>query len=111
MLTFLLSTLAGATIGSSYVLLRTPRSGRENQAFILDFIETTKINAEHVSEQAFELEQSLNNLTMEVQNIQQYFVPDLLDIVDDFKMEADSSKRRIQDEIQEINRELEQFKS
>ena len=109
MLTFLLSTLAGASIGSSYVLLRTPRSGRENQKFIKDFITTTKVNIDHVSEQAVELEQSLNTLTREVRNIQQHFVPELLDITDDFKTEMDSSKRRINDEVQEINRELEQI--
>lgn len=109
MLTFLLSTVGGAIIGSSYVLLRTPRSGKENQQFIKEFIQTTQTNIDHVADQAADLQQSLNNLTFEIKNVQQYFVPDLLKIAEDFKVEAAVSSRRIQDELQEIEREISQL--
>ena len=111
MFTFLLSALAGASIGGSYVLLRTPRSGQENQAFIKDFIQTTKTNLDYVTEQASELEQSVYNLTNEIQNIQSYFLPDLMEVAKDFQEDVQISKRRIHDEMNEINRELDQFKS
>lgn len=107
MLTFLLSTIGGAVIGGSYVLIRTPRSGKENQEFIKDFIETTQANLENVSEEASNLGESLNHLTSEVKHIQQYFIPEMLDIVGDFKEDAEISSRRIQHEMDEINHEIE----
>lgn len=107
MITFLLASLTGSLIGSSYVLLRTPRSGKENQIFVKEFIESTQENIDDVSKQVSGLEGSLNNLNREIKNIQQSFIPDLLDITEDFKNNADISSRRIQDEMKEINLELE----
>lgn len=109
MITFLLSTLGGALIGGSYVLIRTPRSGKENQLFVKDFIQTTEKNIDNVSKQAADLQQSLNHLNVEIQNIQKYFVPDLVEISVDFKNHAEVSNRRIQNDIQIINNELENF--
>lgn len=106
MLTFTLSALAGALIGGSYVLIRTPRTGKENQQFVKDFIQTTQENIQNVSEQALSVEQAIQNLTTEVQNIQKNFIPDIIEIAEDFKIEAAVSTRRINDEITEINREL-----
>lgn len=101
--------MGGAIIGGSYVLLRTPRSGQENQEFIKDFLETTQTNLDHVADQAVDLQQSLNNLTTEIKNVQQYFVPELLEIAEDFKGEATVSSRRIQDELKEMEREINQL--
>lgn len=106
MFTFTLSALAGAVIGGSYVLVRTPRTGKENQLFIKDFIETTQDNIQNVSNQALNMEQAIKNLTTEVQNIQSDFLPEVIDIADDFKNEAALSTRRIDEDLTEINREL-----
>lgn len=106
MLTFLLSTVGGALIGGSYILIRTPRSGKENQLFVKDFIQTTEKNIDNVSNQVHGLKQSLNNLNFEIQNIQEAFVPELLEITDDFKNHAEVSNRRIQNDLDNINREL-----
>lgn len=101
--------MGGAIISSSYVLLRTPRSGKENQEFIKDFTQTTQTNIDQVANQAADLQHSLNNLTTEIKNIQQYFVPDILEIAEDFKAEATVSSRRIQEELKEMEREINQL--
>lgn len=106
MFTFTLSALAGALIGGSYVLIRTPRTGKENQQFVKDFVQTTQDNLQNVSNQALSVEQAIQNLTTEVQNIQYTFIPEVMEIAEDFKTEAAISTRRINDEIHEINREL-----
>lgn len=106
MLTFLLSTLGGAVIGGSYVLIRTPRSGKDNQEFVKNFMNNTKKNLDDVTHKASNLENSLTNLTLEIKNIQKNVVPDLVDIVQDFEKDAKVSNRRIQDEMHEINREI-----
>lgn len=106
MFTFTLSALAGALIGGSYVLIRTPRTGEENQQFVKDFIQTTQDNLHNVSEQALNVEQAIRNLTTEVQNVQETFIPDVIEIAEDFKIDAAISTRRINDELLEINREL-----
>ncbi|MDN6161722.1 MAG: YtxH domain-containing protein [Pisciglobus halotolerans] len=111
MLTFLLSTLGGAIIGGSYVLIRTPRSGKENQLFVKNFLETTQKNIDDVSVQAAELQDSLNNLNTEIKKVQQTFIPEVSDISEDFKNNAKVSNRRIQNEIEDINLELEKFDS
>lgn len=107
MFTFTLSALAGALIGGSYVLIRTPRTGKENQEFVKNFIQTTQANIENVSDQALGVEQAIRNLTAEIQNIQVNFIPEVIEIADDFKTEATISTRRIKNEMEEINRELE----
>ncbi len=106
MFTFTLSALAGALLGGSYVLIRTPRTGKENQQFVKDFIQTTQDNLQNVSEQALGVEQAIRNLTTEVQNVQTTFLPEVMEIAEDFKNEAAVSTRRINDELLEINREL-----
>lgn len=106
MFTFTLSALAGALIGGSYVLIRTPRTGEENQQFVKDFVQTTQDNLENVSEQVLSVEQAIRNLTTEVQNVQETFIPEVMEIAEDFKTEATVSTRRINDEITEINRKL-----
>lgn len=107
MLTFTLSALAGALLGGSYVLIRTPRTGKENQEFVKDFIQTTQDNLQNVSEQALNMEQAIQNLTTEIQIVQETFIPEVMMIAEDFKTESAISTRRINDEMHEINRELE----
>ena len=67
MFTFTLSALAGALIGGSYVLIRTPRTGEENQQFVKDFIQTTQDNLQNVSDQALSVEQTKAVITKLIQ--------------------------------------------
>lgn len=107
MFTFLLGALGGAALGGSYVLLRTPRSGEENQRLVKDYVETTQANIQDVSDKANNLQQSMHNLTTEVELLQVNFIPEVSEIAGRFKDEADMYTRRINDEIETINREVE----
>lgn len=109
MLTFLLSSLAGAAIGGSYVLIRTPRSGKENQKFVKDFIQTTQDNIDHVTAETADLQRSISHLTNEVKTIQNHVLPDLVNIANTFKIDAAASSRRIQDNMNTIDREIKEF--
>lgn len=107
MFTFILSALGGAVIGSSYVLLRTPRTGKENQYFVKDLVQTTQANIQDVSDKAVTMQQAMTNLTTEVQILQVDFVPEVTSIANRFSDEAAVYTRRINDGVAEINREVE----
>ena len=106
MFTFMVGALGGALVSGSYVLLRTKRTGKENQQFVKDFYHTTKANAENVSDKASNVKASVNNLNVEVAKLQTGFMPEMMAIADDFKTEATVYTRRINDGIQDINQEV-----
>lgn len=103
MFSFLTGLLGGAAIGGGYVLLRTPRSGSENQIFVKDFVNTTKTNVADVQAKASNLQAAVKQLNAEVTKLQVGFVPEVMEIADAFKTEASVYTRRINDEIEQIN--------
>lgn len=107
MFTFMLGAIGGAVVSGSYVLLRTPRTGKENQQFMKDFYHTTKANVEDVSDKASNLQASVNNLNVEVAKLQTGFLPEMMHIAKNFQTEANVYSRRINDGVQEINQEVE----
>lgn len=104
---FLLGFLGGAVASAGYVLLRTPRSGQENQKFVKDYIDTTKVNVENVQDKASNVQASVNNLNAEVAKLQVGFIPEVTKIAEEFQAEVDLHSRRINHEIEQINREVE----
>lgn len=106
MFTFLLGTLGGLAFGSSYVLLKTPRSGKENQELVMKYIQDTTDNVENVSDKVTNFQQALSNLTTEMQNLGEQFVPEMTEIVEDFTVESDLHMRRITDGIEEVQSEI-----
>lgn len=107
MFSFLTGLLGGAAIGGGYVLLRTPRSGSENQLFVKDFYNTTKTNVADVQDKASNLQAAVKQLNAEVTKLQVGFVPEVQKIAEDFQTEATVYTRRINDEIQQINNHTE----
>ena len=103
----MLGAIGGALFSGSYVLLNTPRTGRENQIFIKDLYYTTKDNAEEVSDKTANVQDALHHLNMEVNKLQLDFVPEITRDVHNFQTEVEVYKRRINDEVQEINKEVE----
>lgn len=103
----MLGALGGAALGGSYVLLNTPRSGRDNQLFIKNFVETTQTNIEDVTEKNENLQNALSNLNAEVEKLQAGFIPEVTSIADDFSNEVNVYMRRINDGVSEINSEVE----
>ena len=100
MFSFLISASVGALFGGSYVLLRTPRTGKENQEFIKQFYYDTKADVEDVQDKASNVQASLNQLKVEVTKLQTGVVPELMHTADDFKVEAQVYSRRINDEVE-----------
>ena len=107
MFSFLIVLLGGAAIGGGYVLLRTPRSGSENQIFVKNFVNTTKTNVADVQDKASNLQAAVKELNAEITKLQVGFVPEVMEIVDDFQVEASVYTRRITDEIEQINNHTE----
>ena len=107
MISFLDGLLGGAAIGGGYVLLRTPRSGSENQIFVKDFYNTTKTNVADVQDKASNVQAAIQQLNAEVTKLQVGFVPEVQKIVDDFQTEAAVYTRRINGEIDQINNHTE----
>lgn len=103
----MIGALGGALVSGSYVLLRTPRTGKENQEFIKDFYYTTKANVNDVQDKASNVQDSMNQLNVEVAKLQTGFLPEVMGIADNFKTEAEVYTRRINDGVQEINQEVE----
>jgi gas vesicle protein len=111
MFTFMLGAIGGALFSGSYVLLNTPRTGKENQRFVKEFYYTTKENVEDVSDKTANVQDALHNLNQEVNKLQLDFVPDIMHDVHNFQTEAEVYKRRINDGIQEINTEVDLLKN
>ena len=107
MFSFLTGLLGGAAICGGYMLLRTPRSGSENQIFVKDFYNTTKINVADVQDKASNVQAAVKQLNAEVTKLQVGFVPEVKKIVDDFQTEAAVYTRRINGEIEQINNHTE----
>lgn len=107
MISFLAGLLGGAAIGGGYVLLRTPRSGSENQIFVKDFYNTTKTNVADVQDKASNVQAAVQQLNAEVTKLQVGFVPEVQKIVEDFQTEAAVYSRRINGEIEQINNHTE----
>lgn len=107
MFTFMLGAIGGAVVSGTYVLLNTPRTGKENQKFVKEFYYTTKENVEHVSDKAANTQNAVTNLKLEANKLQLDFIPEVMRTADDFKTEAEVYTRRINDSIQEINQEVE----
>lgn len=110
MFTFMLGAIGGAVVSGSYVLLRTPRTGKENRDFAKNFYNTTKVNAENVSDEVGNVQAAANNLKLEVNKLQLGFIPEIMHDVNDFKTEAQVYSRRINDGIEIINNEVEAMK-
>lgn len=111
MFTFMLGALGGAIVSGSYVLLRTPRTGKENQQFVKEFYHTTKANTENVSDKVSTVQASVNNLKVEVAKLQTGVLPEIMTIANDFQTEAEVYTRRINDGIQDINHDVNKMKA
>lgn len=107
MFTFMLGAIGGAVASGTYVLLNTPRTGKENQKFVKEFYYTTKENVEYVSDEAANVQNAVTNLKLEANKLQLDFIPEIKRSADDFKTETEVYTRRINDGIQEINQEVE----
>jgi gas vesicle protein len=111
MFTFMLGAIGGAVVSGTYVLLRTPRTGKENQKFVKEFYQTTKSNVDNVSDKVGDVQAAVNNLKLEVNKLQLHQLPDIMNDVNDLQTEAKVYSRRINDGITVINNEVDAMKA
>ena len=102
MFTFLLGALGGVALGGGYVLLNTPRSGKDNQRFVKDLYYTTKYNIEDVQDKAANFQEAMNTFNAELNYVQMDFVPEIMGSVNSLTEEADVYMRRINDGVNEM---------
>lgn len=102
MFTFLLGALGGVALGGGYVLLNTPRSGKDNQRFVKDLYYTTKYNIEDVQDKAANFQEAMNTFNAELNYVQMDFVPEIMGSVNSLTEEADVYMRRIDDGVNEM---------
>lgn len=106
MFTFLLGTLGGVALGGGYMLLNTPRSGKDNQRFMKDLYHTTKYNVEEVQDKAADFQEATNTLNTELNYVQMEFVPEVMNSVNNLTEEADLYIRRINDGVNEMKTDI-----
>lgn len=107
MFTFLVGALGGALATGGYVLLRTPRSGKENQEWLENYYNTAKYNAKNVQDKAGDVQEAVTRLQTELANVQVNVVPDIMESVEDLQTNASVYTRRINDTVDVINHEIE----
>lgn len=116
--TFLTGFLGGAAFGGIYMLLTTPRSGKENRRVIKHYAEDVQTDVKNVQAKAETMQGALANVNDEVTKLQVGFVPEAKSIANDFSNEVNVYTRRInegvkdiQDEFEDMNRRIEQAKN
>lgn len=106
---FLLSFLGGALVTGSIVALRSPRSGKANQYRTKRYVHHVKNEAYSVSQALLSVKDSATALASEISTVQQQVAPSVQESLDEFQLHAQVHGRRIQDDLDKINDELEQF--
>jgi gas vesicle protein len=104
---FLLGSLSGIVLGGIYGLLKTPRSGKENQEVMKEYIDDTTYHVQDVSERVKDLKSAINNLTDEGKKLQEGFVQDVQKIADEYMYEAEPRLRRIQEKAEKMTKDIE----
>lgn len=104
---FLLGSLSGLVLGGIYGLVKTPRSGKENQEFLKDYIDETNHHVQDVTDKVNDLKHSIGTLTNEAKFVQNEFMADVQSTVSEFQYEAEPRLRRIQDKTEKIQSEVE----
>ncbi|OJF95765.1 YtxH domain-containing protein [Alkalibacterium sp. 20] len=104
---FLLGSLSGLVAGGIYGLIKTPRSGEENQQALKNYVDETSDHLQDVSNKVNELKISINQLTTEISFVQNDFMDEMQLIAKEFQHEAEPRLRRIQEKSGKIQTEVE----
>lgn len=104
---FLLGSLSGILLGGIYGLLKTPRSGKENQQVVKTYIDDTTYHVQDVTDRVNDLKTAVNQLTAEGKSLQEGFVADIQELSDDYMNEAEPRLRRIQEKTDKMTKDIE----
>lgn len=104
---FLLGTLSGVVLGGVYGLLKTPRTGKENQNMLKDYIDDSTDQFKDMNDKVSDLKASIQNLTDEGMKLQNEFMTDIQQISNEYMYEAQPRLERIKRKTDKINKDLE----
>lgn len=104
---FLLGSLSGIVVGGIYGLIKTPRTGKENQEAIKVYIDDTNTHVQDVTDKVNDLKESISQLTQEAKFVQNEFSADVQATVTDFQYDMEPRLRRIQEHADKIQSEIE----
>lgn len=105
---FLLGSLSGVILGGVYGLLKTPRSGKENQEVVKSYIDKTTDHVQDVSDRVGDLKVAIQNLTDEGKKLQEGFATDMQHLTEEYMNEAEPRLRRIQDKADKMTKDIEE---
>lgn len=103
---FILGSLSGLVAGGLYGLIKTPRSGKENQEALRNYADETSDHISDVSDKVNELKDSINQLKTEISFVQTDVVDEMTLIAKEFQHEAEPRLRRIQEKADKIQTEV-----
>lgn len=103
----ILGFLLGSAVGAAFGLLTTPRSGKENQLAVKEYIDGTTYQVKDVSEKVKDLQDSIQTLTTEGQALFNAFSKDMEQTANTFTHEAEPRIRRIEDHLNTLTKDME----
>lgn len=105
---FVLGSLSGLVAGGIYGLIKTPRSGKENQQALRNYADETSDHLQDVSDKVSDLKDSINQLKAEVSFVQNDVMDEMTLIAKEFQHEAEPRLRRIQEKTKKIQTEAQE---
>lgn len=103
----ILGLLVGGVAGAAYGLLTTPRTGKENQQMMKDYIDGTTTHVEDVSEKLKDLQSAVQTLTAEGKNFSTIVMNDVQQSITNFTYEAEPRLKRIQEKAEVLIKDSE----
>lgn len=104
---FILGSLSGIILGGTYGLLTTPRSGKENQEKLKNYIDDTTDHVKDVNDKVSVLKAAMQNLTDEGMKLQTEFITDIQALSNEYMYEAQPRIERIQRKTDKISKDIE----
>ncbi|WP_027107718.1 YtxH domain-containing protein [Lacticigenium naphthae] len=101
--------LTGVIAGGIYGLVKTPRTGKENQEIAKEYIDDAAYHFDDVTLKVKNLKNSIQRLVDEGKTINESVVPAVEKTVKEFQYDMEPRVRRIQEKMDKINDDVEQL--
>lgn len=104
---FFWGLVTGGIAGAAYGLLTTPRSGKENQLFIKEYIQDTTDHVQDVSAKLTDLQGAVQTLAEEGRYFTTVFSKEMDQTISNFTYEAEPRLQRIQENADKLLKDAE----
>ncbi|MBM6613416.1 YtxH domain-containing protein [Desemzia sp. RIT804] len=96
----------GAIVGGAYGLLKTPRTGEQNREAMKSYLDDTTVLVQDVTDKVKDLKGAISELTNEGKTLATDFAKDMNETVQEFSYEVEPRMRRIQDQANKLNSDV-----